>query len=275
MDSIQVASELDPLNPESDMLMGMVHESTGNWVEAGESYRAASEKDPDDIEPVLATARVLHANGDPTRAATYLEVELAGRPLDFRLSMAAGEAYLAIGSQYDAITHFSTAADMEPEHAGAREGLSMSLILAGLHTEALDRMHGISPSEMDPMMRLALGRSALLVNQATRSSSLLSSYLNEYQRDGEAWLDLGRAYYLDDKFELALGSLRRCLGLRPQDSSAFTLLGHIRLRMGQKDLAFAAYEHAIVAGGDAILLTELMERAREIPVLEPVEEGEL
>lgn len=65
----------------------------------------------------------------------------------------------------------------------------------------------------------------------------------------------------------------RALKLNKQDPAAFTLLGHIRLRANQTELAFAAYERAIQAGGDAILLTELMDRARRAQPKQ--EDGEL
>jgi tetratricopeptide (TPR) repeat protein len=261
-ESIDHAAELEPNNAKVDLLRGAVFESTGNWEEASRSYLAASSKDPDNNDAVLANARVLHAQGDVARAAAYLERELAARPIDFELSVAAGQAYLAAGSNFDAITHFSTAVDMEPEDLTAREGLVLSLSLSGMHAEALDRVQDLEAEELRPMLRLAIGRSALLAQRPLRAASMLRSYLFEFEKDDRAWLDLARAYFLSDQQELAIAAVGRTLKLRPQDPAAFTLLGHIRLRSGQQKLAFAAYEHAILAGGDAILLTELMDRAK-------------
>ena len=72
-------------------------------------------------------------------------------------------------------------------------------------------------------------------------------------------MDLARAYYLDQELDLALAAVGRVLKISPQEPAAFTLLGHIRLKSGQKDLARAAYERAVYAGGDALTLTRLIE----------------
>jgi tetratricopeptide (TPR) repeat protein len=263
MESINSAADLEPTNPEVDMLRGLVFESTGNWLDASRAYLTASNKDRDNTVPVLANARVLHAQGDVARAASYLERELAARPIDFDLSIAAGDAFMAVGSHFDAITHYSTAVDMQPEHLPARQALVLALSLAGMHVESLERSQDLEVNELKPMIRLAVGRSALLANKPQRAASMLTSYLFEFEKDDSAWLDLARAYFLSDKQDLAISAVGRVLKIRPQDPSAFTLLGHIRLRSGQHDLAFAAYEHAILAGGDAILLTELMDRAEK------------
>lgn len=262
-EAINHAAELEPDNAKVDMLLGTVFESTGDWFQASRSYLAASSKDRDNTASVLANARVLHAQGDVARVAAYLERELAARPIDFDLSVAAGQAYLAAGSHFDAITHFSTAVDIEPAHMTAREGLVLALSLSGMHVEALDRVQDLDVEDLRPMLRLAVGRSALLAKRPLRAASMLSSYLFEFEKDGSAWLDLARAYFLSNQSELAISAVGRTLKLRPQDPAAFTLLGHIRLRSGQQQLAFAAYEHAIVAGGDAILLTELIDRAKQ------------
>jgi len=275
MESINKAADLEPDNAEVDMLRGLVFESTGNWLDASRAYLTASNKDRDNIVPVLANARVLHAQGDVTRAASYLERELAARPIDFELSMAAGDVFMAIGSHFDAITHYSTAVDMQPEHLPAREGLILALSLAGMHVEALERAQDLDVADISPMLRLAIGRSALLADDPQRAASMLTSYLFEFSKDASAWLDLARAYFLSGKDELAISAVGRTLKIRAQDPAAYTLLGHIRLRSGQHTLAFAAYEHAILAGGDAILLTELMEGVQKKAAAAAAKEREL
>jgi len=258
-ESIARAAELDPNNPHVDMLRGTVFELTGNWVEASKSYLSASTKDPDGTASVLANARALHAQGEMELAADYLQQELAARPIDFELSLAAGRAFMAVGSYFDAITHFSTAADMRQESLAAREGLVLALSLSGMHGEAVDRVEDLQATDLDPMLRLAVGRSALLVNQPERATAMLSSYLLEFEEDASAWLDLARAYYLSGEQALAASAVSRTLELHPQDQAAYTLLGHIHARIGQQDLAIAAYEQAILNGGDEHQLTELIQ----------------
>lgn len=274
LESITVASHLEPENADVDMLRGMVAESTGDWRTASKSYQLASVKDRGIIDPVLANARVLHAMGDGVRAASYLENEVGTRPVNFELSLATGEAYLSIGAHQDAVTHFSNASEMNPEDMKAREGLVFSLSLAGAHQEALVRAGSLSPDAWSSTTRLSLGRSALLVGEGQRAAKFLTSYLHEFDTDPSIWLDLGRAFYMDRKDEQAMSAVGRALKLNKQDPAAFTLLGHIRLRAKQYDLAFGAYERAIQAGGDAILLTELMDRARAAKERQE-EEGEL
>lgn len=261
-EAITLASHLEPELAEVDMLRGMVAESTADWRTASKSYLLASVKDRGNLDPVLAHARVLHAMGDGVRAASYLDNEVSTRPVNFELSLATGEAYLSIGAHQDAVTHFSNAAEMEPEDPKAREGLVLSLSLAGAHQEALLRAGSLGPDAFSATARLALGRSALLAGEGQRAAKFLGTYLHEFDTDPAIWLDLARAYYMDRQDQRAIDAIGKVLKLNKQDPAAFTLLGHVRLRAKQYDLAFSSYERAIQAGGDAILLTELMDRAR-------------
>jgi len=261
-DEIALAADLEPNNPAVDMLRGMVSESVGDWGAASQAYLLASSKDRGDLDPVLACARAMHAMGDPIRAATYLETEVGSRPVNIELSMAAGNAYLSIGSYLDGVTHFSSAMEVDPDNFEAREGLVLSLSLSGAHREALSRTGNFSADAWSSTLQLAIGRSALLIGEVQSSASFLSTFLLDFDTDPTVWLDLSRAYYLDKRFNLAMKAVGRSLDLNRHDPAAYTLLGHIRLRNGQNELAFAAYERAILSGGDAILLTELMDRAR-------------
>lgn len=272
-DEIDLAAELEPENPAVDMLRGMVLESAGDWRSASKSYKQASAKDRGNIDAVLAYSRALHAMGNSIGAATYLESEVGARPVNFELSMATGEAYLSIGGFLDGVSHFSNAMEMDPESFPAREGLVLSLSLFGAHNEALGRTGNFAADAWTSTLQLAIGRSALMLGEAQTSASFLSTFLLDFDADPKVWLDLSRAYYLDERYELAMNAVGRSLKLNSQDPIAYTMLGHIRLRNAQQDLAFAAYERAILSGGDAIMLTELMDRARRHRANQ--EEGEL
>ncbi len=262
-EEIALAAELAPENSEVDQLQGMIAESSGDWKSAAQAYLRAAAKDRDHVDSLLAYVRVLHAMGDAARAASFLETELAGRPVNFELSMAAGETYLSLGSYQQAVAHFSRALELQPESEKAKEQLALGLSLSGAHQEAVDLTSFADGNNWSPATQLAIGRSALLVGQGHRASTLLQKYLGQFETETSAWLDLARAYFLEQKDSPALSALGRCLKLQKQNAAAYTLLGHIRLRAKQYELAFAAYERAIQAGGDALVLTELMDRATE------------
>jgi Flp pilus assembly protein TadD len=156
---IAAAAELELLDPRVDMLRGVLAESVGDWLEARKSYQAAALKDTSDNKAVLSLARVFHATGDAVRAASYLEREISVRPMDFKLSLAAGRAYQSVGSHFDAITHFSLATEIEPSNMTALESLIMSLSLAGQHREALHVSRELTPEGLAEATCLALGRS--------------------------------------------------------------------------------------------------------------------
>lgn len=258
-DEVAAAAALDPNNAQIDMLRGMIAESTGNWVDASRAYEVASSKDPSQTDSVLANVRVLHAMGDATRAAAYLERQLGSHSRSYDLQLAAGRTYMALESWQDAIGSLSAALDLRPQEDAVRLDLVLALSLGGLHKEALDRSGDLRPEDMSATVKLALGRSALLTGDSARAVTLLSSYVHIADQDGDAQMDLARAYYLDQDLDLALAAVGRVLKLSPQNPAAFTLLGHIRLKSGQQDLARAAYERAVYAGGDALTLTRLME----------------
>jgi len=258
-EEVAAAAELDPDNAQIDMLRGMIAESTGNWVDASRAYELASSKDPSQTDSVLANVRVLHAMGDAVRAAAYLERQLAKHPRSYDLQLAAGRTYMALESWQDAVGSLSSALDLRPQEDAVRLDLVLALSLGGSHKEALDRSGDLRPEDMSATVQLALGRSALLTGDSSRAITLLSSYVHVADRDSDAQMDLARAYYLNQDLDLALASVGRVLKASPQNPAAFTLLGHVRLKSGQKELARAAYERAIYAGGDALTLTRLME----------------
>ena len=261
-EEIALAAELEPENPKVDQLQGMIAESRGDWQAAAQAYLRASAKDRDHVDSLLAYVRVLHAMGDAARAASFLETEMAGRPVNFDLSMAAGETYLSLGSYQQAVAQFSQALELQPDNAKAKEQLSFALSLSGAHQEALDLSMTEDGKSWAPATQLALGRSALLAGQTHRAATLLHLYLGKFETEPSVWLDFARAEFLEQQDIQALEALSRCLKLQKQNAAAFTLLGHIRLRAKQYDLAFAAYERAIQAGGDALVLTELMDQAK-------------
>jgi len=278
-DSEAVLDKLDvelPEEAEVDIVRGTLEEARGRWEAARIAYTKAVEKSPNSVTPILLQSKVDLILGQPGRAAAQLERSLARLPNVLQLQEALAEAYFAAGEYREASQWYRTCLDHDQEARHVRLRYSFTLSLSGEHAEALRAARRLSDSDVPPYARLALGRSALIVNEARDAAHWLSLYVDEYPDDGSAWLDLARAYYLDGLGHACLDAIRNSLQLEPGRAEAYILLGHLRLKHEQHDMALKSYLEGVRLGADGSGIAELLEalfsrRAREAEAIKPAE----
>jgi tetratricopeptide (TPR) repeat protein len=249
-----------PENPEVDLVQGTLDEARGRWQAARVAYSKAAEKDPDSIEAILLMVRTFHADGDPASAAAMLEREYLYHRGDFELQIALAESYLAAGEPEMAAAWYEEALSHDQRDRAVRARLAFAQSLAGKHVEALKTVRTVADKDLLPHEKLAMSRSALLVDEPRQASTWLLQYLDRYPDDDGAWLDLARAYYMMDRHPKSMEALASCLRLNPGRAHALVLLGHLRLRAGQDSLAINSYLEAIRLGAEASQLAQLMEQ---------------
>lgn len=249
-----------PDDPEVYIIRGTLEEARSRWEAARVAYATAAEKDPQLSSPILFMANTFLAVGDAEGAAAMLEREYAKRAGRYDLQQALGEAYLAADQPRMAVVWLKKALDHDQSNRKMRSQLAFAQSLAGQHLEALQTVRSVGDQALKPHIKLALGRSALVVNETHLAVRWLDQYLSHFADDAGAWLDLARAHFLLDRPAQTMEALTSCLRLDPSRADALVLLGHLRVRAGQDALAVNSYLEAIRLGAEASELAPLMEQ---------------
>lgn len=260
-------SEAFPEDAEVDLVLGTLAEARGRWESARVAYERALSKAPESVTAILLAARLEIVLGQPAHAAALLERKIAVLPAVRDLQEALGEAYLAAGDYVLAADWYSLALDHDPLVHALRVRLAFAQSLSGAHLEALRTIRDVPrDTQVPPYVQIALGRSALMIDEGPEATYWFRGYLDSLPDDPSAWIDLARAHILQDGDRAALEALRSALRLDPGRADALLLLGHLRMRAGQRDLALETYLEALRLGADASqlapILSELMDGPR-------------
>ena len=266
---LTMIGEANPDMAEVYMIRGTLEEARGRWEAARVAYATAAQKDPESSTAVIFIARTHLATGDAEGAAAMLEREYATRPGRYELQAALGEAYLAAGEPKMAAAWLNKALDHDQDNRAMRAKLAFAQSLSGKHLDALQTVRSVGDQALPPHTKLALGRSALVVNQTHLAVRWLDQYLSHFADDSGAWLDLARAHFLLDRPAQTMDALKNSLRLDPGHADALVILGHLRVRAGQFPLAVNSYLEAIRLGAEASELAPLMEELVNINSADP------
>ena len=243
-------------------LDALEEEGEGRWSAARRRWGDATRVAPMDEEAILGHARTLVAEGRPWDAALFLDQQTRGRSDSPHMFRAAGDAALASGSPGMAVDSYARAVQIDIDNPDYRAAWAWALHLSGRHADVITALADQSMTSIPTAMRRALALSALEVGDSGRASEALRSYLLSEPGDDAARLDLARAELLNGRDTEAYAALSAYLAVKSEDPAGWTLLGHVRLRVGQPDLALQCYVAAVERGADARLLAPLMDRAR-------------
>jgi tetratricopeptide (TPR) repeat protein len=248
-----------PDEPEVDLVSGTLAEARGRWEAARVAYERALNKAPESIVATLLRARVDLVLGQPQNAAALLERTLAIVPGVRDLQEALAEAYLAAGDYALAADWYTAALDHDSSVAALRVRLAFAQSLSGEHLQALRTIREVRDPAVPPYVQLALARSALMIDEGAEAQHWLQLYVDAFPDDDSAWVDLARAHLLQGADAAALSALRSALRLDPSRADGLVLLGHLRLRAGQEQLALDTYLEALKLGADSVALAPLLE----------------
>ncbi len=255
-----------------DLQDALAAEVDGRWNDALRLYVAATAISPDDISVALGLARVHTAQGRAWEAATLLEHATVAHPDSVRLLRATGDAILAAGSTTMALEAYDRALAVAPDDVGVRCAAAWAAIAGRRSDRLLELLAPVPLASLTPSLQRALGRAALLGNKPELAAAALEAFLlgeaghppataaDDVQVLVDVLLDTARARVLLSQDTAALETLRLVLAQQPDCAAAYVLLGHLRLRGSQRELALASYEEAIRRGADAGPLAPLMTR---------------
>lgn len=253
---------LRPGLAEAAMVRALLAEVQGRWSEAAGAYRLAAERAPTNDEARLAEVHALRAADREGEAELALAEHLRARPESSVLLAAAAEQALHRGESQRAVEYLDRSAQVAPPGPDVSLARGLAMHRAGQHAEAVAALEPHVGSNATKELHLALARSALALDRFDLSIRTLQQLVHAQADDAEGWYELAAAYFLTDRPELTLESLRHALALRPRYREAVELLGHLRLQAGQLNHALAAYHLALDLGASPEALAPVMQIAR-------------
>jgi tetratricopeptide (TPR) repeat protein len=117
--------------------LGTLYAMTGDRERAAENLRAVARADPDDPYGYNMLGWLAYLDGKPAEASDYYREADRVQPFTAEINYRWGLALLALGKWPDAAARFHQATVVDPNHAGAYQGLSHALREMGEATEAI------------------------------------------------------------------------------------------------------------------------------------------
>jgi Flp pilus assembly protein TadD len=185
------------------------------------------------VEEVVTEADEAFRSGDHEAAAILYQIAIGQEPsadLWYRL----GLSNVQLGHGAQALYCFAKAQDLDPDHEGALERLSLYYTAEGDLDQAykyLDRLVVVAPENWKA--HNALGVLADRQRDFNRARSHYIEALKLRPDLAIVWNNLGYSVYLMDDFEAAIKYMERALELDPSHQPARKNLALVYVRQGQ------------------------------------------
>lgn len=237
---LQEAVEGGEATPEAYRRLGMILHGRGDLNGAERALLESLELAPGDIRTLGALGHVLADAQEPEQAAS------AFHDMGWRLG--------ALDRLDEALAAFDRAAELDPSNQNAHGGRGEALRLLGRLDEALAAFDRVLAVEPDSAWALAskgaalatLARDQEAVELLDRAVELDPTYTFALFTRGEALSRLSRR-------EDALADLERVATIEPERWRVWTVLGRVRVEMGDFPGALEAFERAFPDDPDALV----------------------
>jgi Flp pilus assembly protein TadD len=219
---------------------------TGDLDRAVWAYLEAYRRDP--LHPVpLERIGFVQLTEDPSRAVITFEQLIDEDPQRASAHTGLGLAHYALGQLEPARVSLEYARDLGPDSPLNMSALAAVYDLQGRVEDATaqrERLQAMRPR--DPRVANNIGVSRMLQGDLAGAEESLRRAVQIDSRDPTSWNNLGVVLARQDRFGEALEAFRR----GGDEQSAQNNIGYLYYRAARYDEAIAAYEAALLAGGD-------------------------
>ncbi len=248
----------DPIDAESDYLLGVIYQRWQQPQRALESYQHACDKSPGELAYVMAKAEMLVAMDRRPEALALLQAKVAYFEHSGAIRDEVGLLLVQEGQPSQAIEMFRRASILASDDLTIKEHLARALFEAQRYAESADILCGLVTSEKfnhRPDLLVMLGECQL---QSGRPGDAIQDFQSASEMTPDSasvWLGLARANLQLNSTRRAELALRRCVNIDPNNGQAYLLLGYIQFRRSQFDLAREAFARASrLDPGDTVAL---------------------
>ena len=245
--SLAVARQLDPRNADADYLSGVVCQRWQKLDQAAEFYRAATEKQPQELAYLLAQAEMLVALNRSEEGLALLQTKVVYFEHSPIIRDAVGQLLMQKGQYSQAVDMFRQASVLATDDMSIRERLAMAYMKTRQYNEAADTFQRVLKDENFAKrgdLFLALGEAQGQLRRTREAKTSFDTATQLSPNEPAAWLGLGKvALELNDTKRAEI-SLRRAITIDPSNSEAHLLTGYVRLKQNKLDDALAAFKKA-------------------------------
>lgn len=239
--------------------------SAGRYAEALAAYESARTADPTQTEPLRGLGNAYFWQGEVEKAAAAYQTWAEMAPEDYEAPLLIGLAYANSARPDQAIPALEAASRLAEEKAICDP--APLLVLAGLYWQQNDYDRAIATYQkalaIDPAnadVHYILGRTYLLQERLEEAIAALRQAVALRPDDVQSLEALGQSYLAEAAWAEALAVYQHLAELRPQEASVYLAMGDAYSRLGRLEDAAAAYQRAteLEASANAFTLLGLM-----------------
>ena len=245
--SLAEARRLAPKAAEPDYLSGVVCQRWHKLEEAAEYYRAATEKQPQELAYLLAQAESYVALNRLEDALVLLQSKVIYFEHSPIIRDAVGQLLMQKGDYPHAVDMFRQAANLTTDDMSIRERLAMAYIRCQRYSDAADTLTRVLKDEKFQTradLWVALGDAQLQLGRTRDARNSFDTATQQAPKDPAAWLALGKAALELGDLKRAELSLRRSISLDAGNAEAHLLTGYVRLKQDKLDEALTSFQKA-------------------------------
>ena len=245
--SLAEARRLAPKSAEPDYLSGVVCQRWQKLEEAAEYYRAATEKQPQELAYLLAQAEIYVALNRSEEALALLQSKVVYFEHSPVIRDAVGQLFMQKGDYAHAVDLFRQASNLATDDMSIRERLAMAYMRCNRYTEAVDTLTRVIRDEKFANrgdLWVALGQAQMQLGRTRDAKNSFETATQHAEKDPAAWLALGKAALELNDLKRAELSLRRSVALDAGNGEAHLLTGYVRIKQDNLDDALASFQKA-------------------------------
>jgi tetratricopeptide (TPR) repeat protein len=243
----QAAVQAGGERADAHFFLGLAYEARGDWAQASQEYRAATERDPADFQAFLNLARSLFKQDLYIQSIEVCDKAIAMRADDPQPYTFKAEAQIELGNAGDALGTLGHALAVAPNDARVLAAVSKAYLAAGDNASAV--AYANQASGRGPWGTLALGEAHLAGGRPREA-------LDEFGRAAEmttgaeqaiALTGRGRAFAALNDVERAEAAYTDALRADPRAGDPHLYAGLLAEQTGRTDRAFNEYRAAVQA----------------------------
>jgi superkiller protein 3 len=245
--SLAEARRLDPRNAEADYLSGVVCQRWQKIDQAAEFYRAATEKQPQELAYLLAQAEMMVALNRSDEALALLQNKVVYFEHSPVIRDAVGQLFMQKGKFDQAVDMFRQASVLATDDMSIRERLAMAYLRCKRYNDACETLSRVLKNEKFAQrgdLYLAMGEAQTQLGRPREARNSFDTATQFMPNDSSPWIALGKAALELGDVKRAEMSLRRAISIDAGNGEAYLLTGYVRLKQDKLDDALVAFRKA-------------------------------
>jgi tetratricopeptide (TPR) repeat protein len=227
--------------------IGVAYYKSGEYLKAIDSFKKATEEDPEDNEAMQLLGLSNYLAGRPAEAIPLLEKVQGWYPrANVDASYILGVCYIQTKAYPQARKAFARMFDVAPDSAAAY--LFTARVLLRQEFDPIAEEYAQRATALDPKLPLAhflLGELHLYKSRIPEAVADFQAELALNPGHAATYYKLADAYSRMQKFDDAERLLQRSIWLDSTSTGAYILLGKVLEKKGEADLAVRALQHAL------------------------------